>query len=321
VSPGHGTRARSGGFTLVEMLAAGAVMAILFVVIYGVMQQTGNAWRGTNAKIEAFQDARTAFDAVTRSLSQATLNTYYDYDSEAEPTRYLRKSDLHFRSGRDLAPGLIGHGVFFQATLGYSDKGKFDRLGSLNGLGFYVTFGSEQGRPAFVQTLGGNQPANPKRFRLMQWAQPTQSLAVYEDTAWFADSLGAANPPVHELAKNVIALVILPRAGESSSLTPDYEYDSRAGASANPQPVTAHQLPPLVEVVMVVLDEASAERLGDAPSASDLGLDGLFLDSSSLERLDADLAELERRLAEKRLTWRTFRTTVALPNSKWSRES
>ena len=313
---------RGRGFTLVEMLAAMAVMAMLFVVIYGVVQQTGNAWKGTTAKIEAFQDARTAFDALTRSLGQATLNTYYDYDNEPAPKRYLRKSDLHFRSGTLLAPGQVGQALFFQAPLGYSDAGKFDRLGSLNALGFYVTFASEANLPGFLDGLGTNKPANPGRFRLLEFAQPTQNLAVFSSADWFETAFKADHPPVHQLAENVIVLVILPRMaisdGTSVPLTGNFEYDSRAGAASDPQSRTAHQLPPLVEVVMVALDEKSAARLGAAPTAADVGLAGLFEDSSTADQLDLDLAELEKRLAAKGFTWRVFRSVVALSNSKWS---
>lgn len=313
-------------FTIIELLAATAVMAIIMVVIFGITQQIANAWRSTNSRVEAVQGARAAFDILTRTLGQATLNTYYDYDDLTNPTRYRRNSDLQFIAGKALVPSQVTQAVFFQAPLGYSNKASFEHLDSaLNSTGFYIQYGADPLRPAFLDALGSNKPATRHRFRLMQFFQPTQNLSVYADagsTGWFTAALASSDPPVHQIAENVIALVILPQAssldGNPAPLVSDYEYDSTKGASSSPQPATAHQLPPLVEVVMVVIDEPSAQRLGNPASAPDVGLDGLFLDSSSEAKLENDIAELERRLSVKNIGYRVFRTKVPLPGAKWS---
>ena len=120
-----------------------------------------------------------------------------------------------------------------------------------------------------------------------------------------------------QIAENVIALVILPKVSSQDTATgvaniaSQYEYDSRdTGKSA-----TLNQLPPLVEVVMVAIDEVSARRLENGSSAVDFGVSGLFRDASML---DADLKTLEGKLADKNVKYQVFRTTVALRNSKWS---
>lgn len=112
----------------------------LIVVIMGflmyTMDQTQRTMRGADSRVNQFQTARVAFEAMTRNLSQATLNTFWELDfsvkedmnkvKKAEPAGYRRNSDLHFVSGK--ASELIHkkptsiinptHGVFFQAPLG-----------------------------------------------------------------------------------------------------------------------------------------------------------------------------------------------------------
>jgi len=116
---------QSPAFTLVEVL----VSATIFVVILGFMlrvsDQTSRIMRSTTGKVEQFREARTGFERITTRLSQATLNTYWDYNNATLPTRYERRSELRFVSGS--AASLLGnngtqtrvtHCVFFNAPLG-----------------------------------------------------------------------------------------------------------------------------------------------------------------------------------------------------------
>jgi uncharacterized protein (TIGR02599 family) len=317
------------GVTLIELLAAVAIMAVILTVIFGITQQTGNAWRSTNSKIDAFQGARAAFETITQLLGQATLNVYYDYyDAQGErrtaanaetfaPSSYGRYSDLHFLSGKSLVPNQITHGVFFQTPAGYSDAAADAGLETLlNSCGFFVVESADPARPAFLDNLP-HPPPTRNRHRLMQFLQPSRKLAVYASgtgRAWLTDAMNSATPPTRQIAENIIALVVRPRRSDQDPgppLAPFYEYDSRAGSS-NPQGPTQHQLPPLVDIVMVAIDENSARRLEEGPGVE---IADLF---SSAADLDDDLRKLEERLSDRRLTYRVFRTTVAMRNAKWS---
>ena len=332
IPSGASARPPSKGFTIIELLAAVAIMTVILTVIFGITQQTGNAWRSTSAKIDAFQGARAAFENISQTLGQATLNVYYDYyDSQGQrrtaanaatftPGSYGRYSDLHFLSGKNLLGNQITHSVFFQTPAGYSDAVAYDGMETLlNSCGYYVTYSEDPARPAFLDTLPAPPPVR-HRHRLMQFLQPSQQMAVYatvNGNAWMSDAMASPSPPVRQIAENIIALVVLPRRAEAdpgSPLAPLYEYDSRAGTSV-PQDPTQHQLPPLVDIVMVAIDEASARRLENGSTPPDLGLGTLF---STAENLESDLRALETTLNNQRLTYRVFRTTVAMRNAKWS---
>jgi uncharacterized protein (TIGR02599 family) len=84
------------GFTLVELLVSTALLTGLVLILVSILDQTQKTWRFTRTKVEQFSGARAAFEAMTRRLSQATLNTYWAYDDPAKPTRYIRQSSCGF---------------------------------------------------------------------------------------------------------------------------------------------------------------------------------------------------------------------------------
>ncbi|MBN8709302.1 MAG: hypothetical protein BGO12_18980 [Verrucomicrobia bacterium 61-8] len=331
----------SRGFSLVELLVSTAILAIILLVIFSITQQTGSVWKSSQAKIESFQAARSAFESLTRKLSQATLNGYYDYfdgsgrtprdpSYDGKPTRYGRQSDLHFISG----PGLlsdasqIGHAVFFQAPLGYANSINWSGLdGALNSIGYYVTYNDDAetgGRPGFV-----TEALSPlkHRFRLMQFTQSLQDLDIFRTanatgTGWFTGGSAPAGniASTRPLADNIIALVILPKKSAAddasgTSLTTDYSYDSRTPWSGTTQPQQMNQLPPILHVVMVALDEPSAQRVCVNGTAPDFGIQGLFHDPA---KLDDNLGKLEDKLKSQNLNYHIFQADIGIRGAKWS---
>lgn len=103
MKPMTGIRIRPKAFTLIELLVAMSVLAIIMLVLTAMISQTAKTWKYTSSKIEQFREARDAFESMARLISQATLNTYWDYDNPPStnkaPTQYLRSSELRFMSG------------------------------------------------------------------------------------------------------------------------------------------------------------------------------------------------------------------------------
>jgi uncharacterized protein (TIGR02599 family) len=328
----RGKAAFLNGFTILELLVATTVLSLILVVMLSLITQTSNVWRSSSARIEAFQSARRGFEALTRSLEQATLNTYWDYDNPNDPKAYRRKSELHFLvadAGTDGLPGTPGTGqaIFFQAPANKTastNYANYDGLtGLINACGFFVQYGSDADwlpKPH----VGPGQAR--ERFRLMQWMQATESLTVYEGAtnhAWVT----AAAADVVPVSDNVIALVIWPKeeGEEANPILNSYSYDSRLNATNAPQPATAHQLPPLLKVALVAIDETSAVRLGAnlQPTVAAC-MSGLFDTSPAKDSPDDkksladDLATLEARLTTKSISYRTFVTSVPMREAKWS---
>ena len=328
---------RRGGFTLLELFVAMTITILLLVLLQQVVSFASAQWRRTNDSAKAFQDARAAFDSITRTLAQATLMVSYDYYNAARisrsqiaagpdstnnlrafvPAIYGRYSGLHFTSGKNLLAAQHTHGFFFQAPLDFQQVSSVTpSSGQLNATGYFVRYGSDAAnRPPNVSTTS---PAPRQRFRLMRYLQPTDKLDVYRDvnsTAWFKTEVDTG-AHTHLVAENVVAFVVLPKLPDEppvplDSLAPDYEYDSRALWTTGTQPVQMHQLPPLVRILLVAIDETSASRNPDLGSA----FQALFKDP---KKFDDDLAVVEAELRSKRANYRVFQTEIPIRAAKWS---
>lgn len=255
-------------FTLVELLVSTGVLSILLVVTMSALETMQRSWRDTKGKVNQFRGARVAFETITRNLSQATLNTYWDYyfqatssnvppaDISQPPLGYVRQSELDFRVGRskDLAASAAseleypGHSLFFQAPLGLSQS--FRGLGSLlNARGYYVRFVSnESQRPEFLP--GGVVPVK-HRFQLMEYRPPAEQVTiegkallgntVYTNANWFKQNLDAVSRPI---ADNILLFIVSPQVPENEGegattkdpwwIAPAYRFSSRDANNATP---------------------------------------------------------------------------------------
>ncbi|NJK91534.1 MAG: Verru_Chthon cassette protein C [Blastochloris sp.] len=329
----------AAGFSMVEIMVSITILSVILLATTAMIGQVNNVWRRTTGKMNAFQESRAAFESLTRKLSQSTLNTYWDYNPPIGnpgglvPTEYVRQSELHFVCGpaKELLNGVpalttTGHAVFFQAPLGYtvdssSTQGRLDNL--LNASGYFIQYSSDQDRrPNFIQAASGVLPKN--RYRLMELWQPSSELSVYAinwDTVanpydWFMEPV--TQKQGRAIASNIIALVIQP--GRSSGdtggpLSSDFSYDSRRylKSPANPfASLTRNQLPPVLNVTMVALDEDSAKRMDEkfGDTAPLLQADALFTEPDDLAKdlyvKEGGDTSLEAFLAENGYNYRIF---------------
>lgn len=326
---GHAGKLAVRGFTLVEMLLASSVLLVLMGILFSVLNQASGMWRTAAARLDTFQGARRGFDTLTTLLSQATLNTYWDYDDPLAPTRYIRKSELRFECGPTSgvldggsAEVFPGHAVFFHAPMGIvTDSSSYQGLeGLLNVCGFYVQWSDDSAwLPAHVASTNSRE-----RFRLMAWVEPSEDLQTYENTNnWINSStIAGMGDGTHVIADNILAVLIWPREnGQTTGVAPvhmedRYTYDSYWSGGA--QTIESNQLPPVLEVAMVAIDETSAQRLGGELQSSVNGcFEGLFAGTPS-SNFAEDLKQLEQNLIGIGVNFRVFSTAIPMKESKWS---
>lgn len=251
-------------FTLIELLVSTVVLALLMLVCVTAVDAVRRSVTTVRGKAQQFQEARQAFDLITKTLSQATLNTYWDYyytdtgsnaapaKATASPSAYIRQSELQFQLGQSAtllgaqatAATNPGHAVFFQAPLGLTQNQ--GQLGSLlNARGFAIQFSDDaSNRPPFFAEY--NIPIR-HRYRLIEYRPPaerTTALAgnsIYSHpTDWFRQNI---NESTRVVADNVILLVLSPRVSDEAARTagrtaqwiaPKYTYNSLDVNNATP---------------------------------------------------------------------------------------
>lgn len=338
VSPGHpktkvrlnrwSVQTKICGFSLVELLVATAVLALMSLMMLTVVNSAQRLWKQTSARTEQFREARRAFERITQRLSQATLNPYWDYvdasgfprttnnASSFVPARYARMSELrylHTNAASLTSPRggtLAGQAVFFQAPEGESASPALARLDSLlNTAGFFLEVGSD------VSELPPTMPpsAARTRYRVYELVEPSENFSIYGLTSgnalydgadWFTGPL-AVRGYSRRLADNIVAMLFRADYFDTSgNPTSAFAYSSAPTVGAS-QPIEANNLPVSVRVTMVAVDENSARRIEEqALTLVDA------VDEESLSRLEA-------QLQDERLTFQKFESTVAIGPAQW----
>jgi uncharacterized protein (TIGR02599 family) len=208
---------QDGAFTLVELLVSMVILVLLLLMLVSITDSTRRTWIYTTGKVEQFRDSRDAFETMTRRISQATLNTYWDYNNPNNPTSYLRQSELRFISGpsSNLLTGLKDlnnanslqtntHAIFFQAPIGLVSNTGYSQLENLlNTWGYYIEYVNDSSlRPGFI-----TQQMVPyhTRFRLMEMMEPSDNLTVYQ----YSSGLSGTYPNNY----NYVTNPVIPNSG------------------------------------------------------------------------------------------------------------
>lgn len=166
---------------------------------------------------------------------------------------------------------------------------------------------------------------------------------------WFSEGLFAVNsrfntqkeaPASNEeffrttrpLAENIIAMFILPREADvegtgkkPEDLAPNYLYDSRqwqwSGSTQAAILRTKHQLPPIMDITFVAVDEASFANYLDRSSIKAVSDEQKLVEKDAFTKASdftEDMNSFEEKLTSLKLDYRIFSTTIRLRESKWT---
>jgi len=312
---------RCRGFSLLELLVAMSVATLLIVAVMGLISSSFGIWNQLSRGKDAFAEARTAFDDMTRLLARATLNVYWGYemDNQGRPVSYGRASELHFALGDGEIIPPTGQrvpntsSIVFQAPLGLMDETANRNLaGLLNAAGFFIAYGPDPETGGIPSLAGSTR----NRFRLYRWLEPSEGMSIYGSTSgrpeaesfdWINPSSGSIRP----VANNILALFVAAQLdGENSS-----SHDSRGDIHRQ-----RHQLPSSLKIVLIAMDETSASALGNS-DAPPLEIPASILaNSAELEQRAQEFCDQLARPSAGRppLRCKVFAAEIPLVGARWS---
>jgi type II secretory pathway pseudopilin PulG len=279
-------------FTLVEILAATAILSIMFTIMFGILQQTSAGWQAANRRVEASQAARLALEQIAMDLENcvavrrvnqpvpgqaATTNLAYGfafYDSPSTPAWVAQDisqpNDMIFvvtprrnslpTAGEDLQEtGYVPVWVTrtAQGTPGYGNV----RIGRYALLRHFPTTN-------LVQTTGGQRITN-----LVPMNDFTTNALRWEETPGIVDpTFKNFIPIVDNCVGFDIKFSYTNNAGQRftgtnswgrPNLTADAPVGERWHNNNNNQnnPPGIDGLPQSATITMCVLDERTAERI------------------------------------------------------------
>jgi len=177
----------------------------------------------------------------------------------------------------------------------------------------------------------------------MEYSPPAEKNMIYDaihngngaiTKSWFDDAGAVINlkenainiSNTRPIADNILAMIISPRLERRSTETTDANAVSIAPKyifeSSQPG-VHQHKLPPLVRIVLVAIDERSAQQLeatsgssGAPPFGTDIN--AAISSQESAANLNNAIDALILTLKAKRVNYRVFSATVQIRASKWN---
>ena len=243
----------------------------------------------------------------------------------------------------------------------YKDRLQYEKMnGLMNGWGYYIEFNTDElDRPQMLNTLD-NSPKPRPRYRLMEFRQPTEYLQIYKlhlrdmdknasknkIYEWFAEGNYSVNSDwntsledrdsegffrtTRVVAENIVAMILHPREADEKAgkikdeLAPDYHFCSRRfqwGGNDKLSLRTRHQLPPVIDVTFIAVDEVSFNTFALREGIKSADDDPQLIDKDLFTKardFREDLKTLETKLTDKKLTPRIFNTSLRIRESKWT---
>jgi len=228
------------------MLLAIAVFAILVVMITGILGQLDRMWVQTEAQNQRDRSGRALLNFMARDIKKAMM-----------PLNISNTTNLDFVINPSSLSSTYGYrdNIFFQAPIATDSLAT--SVGEIAEVGYFVQW----------QPQSGSQVPTAQLCRFFVNPSDTVNYQIYlNPTSWITTaylanvapgaSASSGNPPAPYkglLAENVIGLWINPYDKNGNAVfTASRTYDSR----------TTSNLPAVVDISILVLDPATAKRLG-----------------------------------------------------------
>ena len=318
---------RRQGWTLIEVLVSTSILAVLVVVMAEGLNTTQRSLLTSRSAAERLQVTESATRMLSQQLSQATLQTRACYDTALN--RVVPHSDLHFVCGPAAelmtgVPGVCGDAVFFQRP---GPEGSLPR--ALQACGFFVQYGGDEAwRPS-----GFTSVPVQKRFRLLQFHQLAGSLTLFQPSSvmgepsrlsqltsrpdlyqWFVQPINDTalfKSSVSVVSENVLAMIVQTAPlGQRCHDTRRYQWEAGSAEAA----LSRHQMPGVMEVTLVMVDEAGWARMG-SDEAESVAAEVMSLVKGQTWQGDAQqtgLSALQQMMQEHRMVARMAVITVGL---------
>lgn len=213
---------RAGGFTLLELLVAMAVLSVLLIVMMNMVDSATKLWKQTENSVDAYRESRAALNTMARDFQYATVGTNYQW--------------VRFNTNSGAANTNYGSNAFFLTALP-SNSQKTDSKSDICEVGYFL---------ALDRTAAStNRTLNLYRY----FRSSDQTFTNLKDSTPFTGIVtGSTGEEI--LARNIVRMSITPVSTNAAG-----EW------TASYVPTIDSPLPQLVEISLTAINQDLAKKL------------------------------------------------------------
>lgn len=218
-------------FTMIELLVAMAVLAVLVVMLLGLVDSTSKLWRANESRVDAYREARAALSVMARDLGSASAGKKMDF---------FRVNDQAYPFLSDALKNTNNAGaLFFLTTLPSSAQQPEANRSALCQVGYFLAYGDTSMSP------GAQNERSLNLYRYFQSSDASLPLLTNSVPPYFPLELGPRNPNVELLARNISGFRVLALDADGNSYVQTVD----------------SPMPPVIRIEITALNQETAKKL------------------------------------------------------------
>lgn len=230
------------GFTLLELLVAMALLAILVVLLLGIVDNGAKLWRTSENRVDSYREARAALGVMSRDLQGVVAGTN---------TNYFRLNDTSYTpSGATM--GTNASSLFFLTALPktaqWSSSSNVNKS-DICQVGYFVGYGQT--------AVSSNAPVRTLNlYRIFLGSDDAYARLGNTNQPAFPTDAALTDPRVDLLARNIVSFQVNA-----------YQTNTAATSLTNFVPTPGLPLPAIVEVSIVTINQDTGKKLNTSAAA------------------------------------------------------
>lgn len=248
-------RGPKNAFTLLELLVAMAVLAILVVLLLNMVDSATKLWRINENRVEGFREPRAALGIISRDLKTAIAGTN---------TNFFQLNDLDYVPAGATAGSNASH-VFFLSAMPKNAQWSSNAIANRSDLcqvGYFVGYGKT--------SVSSNAPVNTLNlYRYFLSSDDTYGLLKDTNSATYpfpaASTLVLSDRNVELLARNIVSFQV--RGFQSVGITNTTNFVVTPVLTNYVSSPNA-AMPDLVEITITAINQDAAKKLPSQSSWS-----------------------------------------------------
>lgn len=237
------SKKKAGAFTLLELLVAMAVLAVLLAILLSIVSGASTLWRESESRVDSFREARAALNLVTADLASLYASSDPKFISVA-----TKDADIG-KLVKTAADDEIGSALFFITALPEAAQDPDLNESDLCAVGYFVAFNKASA------SINAKNSYNLYRYFISS-NETFENIVGDEPTPFFAGTgpkVSATIKEVEIVARNITRFQVEPYTLEADASGAFTKLSDFVQSDTSP-------VPDVLDVTIVAVNQDTADR-------------------------------------------------------------